>query len=80
MAQGQLTIGELVDRYRLRCKPVRDLLVDYLRERQPSLDYASLEAISSSWPGGSGQDRGPVPGISTLRLPRKWSAPGRKTC
>jgi hypothetical protein len=30
MAQGELTIEELVDRYRLQCKPVRDLLVDYL--------------------------------------------------
>ena len=45
MAQGQLTIGELVDRYLLQCTPVRDLIVDYLRERQPALDYASLDAV-----------------------------------
>ena len=56
MAQGQLTPEELVDRYRLQCKPVRDLLVDYLRERQPALDYASLPAFHG--PGGPvlGQD------------------------
>jgi hypothetical protein len=77
MAQGQLTVGELVDRYRLQCKPVRDLLVDYLRERQPALDYASLEAISSSLAGLFwARIEALSPGISTLRLPpevaRAW--------
>ena len=28
---GQLTPDELIDRYELACRPVRDLLVDYLR-------------------------------------------------
>ncbi|HEX9041541.1 MAG TPA: hypothetical protein VF838_10995 [Trebonia sp.] len=51
MAQGQLTVEELVDRYQIQCKPVRDLLVDYLRERQPALDYSSLDAISASLAG-----------------------------
>ena len=77
MAQGQLTIEGLVDRYRLQCKPVRDLLVDYLRERQPSLDYASLDAISSSLAGLFwARIEALSPGISTLRLPsevaRAW--------
>ncbi len=63
MAQGQVTVEELVDRYQLQCKPVRDLLVDYLKERQPALDYASLDSVSAV-PGRPvlGQDRGPVPG------------------
>ncbi|SHM93958.1 site-specific integrase [Streptomyces yunnanensis] len=43
---GQRTPEELIDRYGLRCRPVRDLLVDYLRERQPVLDYASLKSLS----------------------------------
>ena len=34
---------ELVDRYPLACRPVRDLIVDYLRERQPSIDYVTLK-------------------------------------
>ncbi len=77
MAQGQLTIGELVDRYRLQCKPVRDLIVDYLRERQPALDYASLDAISSSLAGRFwARIEALSPGISTMRLPpevvRAW--------
>ena len=33
---GQLTVEQMVDRYDLACRPVRDLLVDYLRERQPA--------------------------------------------
>ena len=79
MAQGQLNIGELVDRYRLQCRPVRDLIVDYLRERQPSLDYASLDAISSSLAGRFwARIEALSPGISTLRLPpdlaRAWKA------
>ena len=41
---GQRTPGELIDRYNLACRPVRDLLVEYLQERQPALDYRSLEA------------------------------------
>ncbi len=35
----------------LQCKPVRDLLVDYLKERQPALDYASLDSVSRSLAG-----------------------------
>jgi len=43
---GQLTPGELVDRYQLHCRPVRDLLVDYLSERQPAIDYTSLKNLA----------------------------------
>ncbi|MBU3866915.1 site-specific integrase [Streptomyces sp. 4503] len=43
---GQRTPEELIDRYGIACRPVRDLLVDYLRERQPALDYNSLDALS----------------------------------
>jgi integrase len=77
MAQGQLTIEELAGRYRLQCKPVRDLLADYLRERQPALDYASLDAISSSLAGLFwARIEALSPGIATLQLPpdvaRAW--------
>ena len=77
LAQGQLSIEELVDRYRLQSRPVRDLLVDYLRERQPALDFASLEAISASLAGLFwAQIEALSPGISSLRLPpevaRTW--------
>ncbi len=43
---GQRTPDELIDRYALACRPIRDLLVDYLRERQAALDYTSLESLA----------------------------------
>ncbi len=76
-AQGQLSVEELVDRYQLRCRPVRDLLVDYLRERQASLDFASLETVSASLAGLFwARIEALAPGIDSLRLPpevaRAW--------
>ncbi len=77
LALGQLSIEELVDRYRIRCRPVRDLIVDYLRERQPSLDFASLDAVSRTLAGLFwARMEALAPGIDTLRLPpavaRTW--------
>jgi hypothetical protein len=70
LAVGQLSIEKLVDRYRLRSTPIRDLIVDYLRERQPALDFASLDATSRTVAGlfwAKIETR--APGIDTLRLP-----------
>ena len=77
LAMGQLSVEELVDRYRLRCRPVRDLIVDYLRERQPALDFASLDAVSATLAGLFwSKVEGLAPGIDSLRLPpeiaRQW--------
>lgn len=44
---GQRTCDEMMDRYELTCRPIRDLLVDYLKERQPALDYTSLESLAN---------------------------------
>src|SRR5207237_9332549 len=41
LAAARLTIEELVDRYPLQSMPIRNLIVEYLLERQPSLDFAS---------------------------------------
>src|ERR1035438_8465836 len=46
VTRGQLTPGQMIDRYGIACQPVRDLLVDYLRERQPSVDYATLRNLA----------------------------------
>ena len=43
---GQRTPEEMIDRHHLACRPIRDLLVDYLKERQPAIDYASLEQLA----------------------------------
>jgi integrase len=47
MYHGQLSPARLIDRYDLACRPVRDLLVDYLCERQPGLDYTSLDSLAN---------------------------------
>ncbi|HET9566410.1 MAG TPA: site-specific integrase [Mycobacterium sp.] len=77
LAGGRLTIEQLVDRYRIQCRPIRDLLVDYLRERQPSLDFASLDAVSRTLAGLFwARIEALAPGIATLQLPaevvRAW--------
>jgi hypothetical protein len=77
LAGGRLTIEQLVDRYRIQCRPIRDLLVDYLRERQPSLDFASLDAVSRTLAGLFwARIEALAPGIDTLQLPaevvRAW--------
>jgi integrase len=41
-ASGQLTVEEMVDRRGIANQDVRDLLIEYLKERQPSLDHSSL--------------------------------------
>ena len=42
-ARGQLTVTELVNRYPLACRPIRNILVRYLSERSAVLDHASLD-------------------------------------
>jgi Phage integrase family len=69
---GQLTPDELIGRYHLACRPVRDLLVDYLRERQPGLDYKSLKDLSYYLGKQFWQDlEHHHPGIDSLHLPRE---------
>ena len=46
-SRGQRTPEQLIDRFGLACRPVGDLLVDYLRERQPALDYSSLRTLAA---------------------------------
>ncbi|HWM99227.1 MAG TPA: hypothetical protein VNO54_19480, partial [Streptosporangiaceae bacterium] len=69
MYHGQLTPAQLIDRYDLASRPVRGLLVDYLSERQPGLDYTSLAAMATHlgllfWKDLENHH----PGISSLNL------------
>jgi Phage integrase family len=67
---GQVTVEHMVDRYDLACRPVRDLLVDYLRERQPGIDYSSLNGLSITLAKRFWKDlEDHHPGISSLHLP-----------
>lgn len=67
--QRQLSVEQLVDRCGIACRPVRDLLVDYLRERQISVDHVTLVRLADTlgrlfWRELELQH----PGIDSLRL------------
>jgi site-specific recombinase XerD len=73
--RGQPSCEQLIDRYRIACRPVRDLLVDYLRERQSSVDFSSLQRFAYLlgklfWADLEAHH----PGIDSLKLPREVAA------
>lgn len=69
-AKGQLTIEELVDRRGIACANIRGLLVQYLRERQPALDYSSLADMAYMLGGVFWRDiELHHPGIASINLP-----------
>ena len=47
-SQGQRSIEQLVDRYPVVSRPMRGVFIDYLRERQPAVDYSTLAGLSYS--------------------------------
>ena len=67
---GQRSVGELVDYYQVRCRPVRDVLVRYLSERAAALDHVTVRNMASGLAGLFWADiESHHPGIDTLRLP-----------
>lgn len=66
---GQITPAEMIDRYQVQSRPIRDLLVAYLTERQPSMDYTSLDGLSRTLASNfwANLERH-HPGINSLRL------------
>lgn len=69
---GQRPTAELIDRYQLRCKPVRDVLIRYLDERRPALDYTSLLNVVSVLAGRFWADiEAHHRDIESLRLPEE---------
>jgi hypothetical protein len=69
ITSGQVSMEQLVDRFGLQCRPVRDLLVDYLKERQPALDYTSLNNLSRHLARNFWRDlERHHPGIESLNL------------
>jgi hypothetical protein len=73
--RGQPSCEQLIDRYRIACRPVRDVLVDYLRERQPSVDFSSLQRFAYLlgklfWADLEAHH----PGIDSLKLTRDVAA------
>jgi len=67
---GQNTPEELIDQYQLSSRHIRDLLVAYLKERQPTLDYRSVTSIAYHLAGLFWADlERHHPGIDSLVLP-----------
>ena len=70
--RGQRTTAELVDDYGISCRPVRDVLVRYLDERRPALDYKTLAGLAGELAGTFWADiERHHPGIGTLHLPEE---------
>ncbi|MET9019225.1 site-specific integrase [Actinopolymorpha sp. NPDC004070] len=70
MRTGQQSTSDLVDFYRIRSRSVRDVLVRYLEERRPGMDYNSLRGLAGSLAGTFWADiEQHHPGIDDLRLP-----------
>ncbi|MEV7198267.1 hypothetical protein AB0N81_41760 [Streptomyces sp. NPDC093510] len=68
---GQQSPTQLIDRYGLRYTPVRDLLIDYLYERQPAVDYTTLEDLARTLGLLFWKDiESHTPGTDSLRLTR----------
>ena len=65
----QLSVRQLIDRCGIECRPVRDLLVDYLSERQVGIDYVTLNRLADTLGRLFWRDlERHHPGIDTLRL------------
>ena len=67
--RGQQSVEQLIDRYDIACRPVRDLLVDYVRERQVGVDHGTLRNLTYQLGYLFWKDlERHHPGISDLRL------------
>jgi hypothetical protein len=72
---GRPTCAQLIDRYRFDCRSVREVLVDYLTERQLVCDFSTLQHLAYQlgklfWADLETHH----PGIDTLKLPRPVAA------
>ncbi|WP_284740276.1 tyrosine-type recombinase/integrase [Amycolatopsis sp. RTGN1] len=68
--QGQRSTSELVDFYGIRSNSIRQVLIAYLEERRPQVDYASLRGIAGALAGTFWADiERHHPGIDSLDLP-----------
>ncbi|HEY1623781.1 MAG TPA: hypothetical protein VGG16_08275 [Streptosporangiaceae bacterium] len=67
---GPKPAEQLIDYHQVKCQPVRDLLVRYLKERSAALDHVSAGGLAATLAGLFWADiERHHPGISTIRLP-----------
>jgi integrase len=73
--RDRLTPAEMIDRRHIACLPVRDLLVDYLQERAPRVDYTTLVNLEVTLARLFWCDlEAHHPGIDSLHLPAEVAA------
>jgi hypothetical protein len=66
---GRRSIEQIVGKYGIECRPVRDLMVEYFTERAPDLDHTSLRSIARNLCGLFWRDLEiHHPGIESLHL------------
>jgi integrase len=67
---GPKPAEQLIDYHQIKCRPVRDLLVRYLKERSAALDHVSAGGLAATLAGLFWADiERHHAGISTIRLP-----------
>jgi hypothetical protein len=67
---GQRPTAELVDRYRIVCQPIREVLIRYLGQRRSALDYSSFRQLVAVLAGRFWADiEQHHPDIDSLDLP-----------
>jgi site-specific recombinase XerD len=68
--RGQLSVTELVDRYPITNRPMRQLLIDYLTRRATAMDYSSLLGLAR-WLAGVfwSKIEQIAPGQTSLHIP-----------
>ncbi|MHA6783072.1 tyrosine-type recombinase/integrase [Pseudonocardia saturnea] len=72
---GPQSTAELVDGHGLRCRPVRDVLVRYLDERRPALDFKSFRNMVGHLVGAFWADiEAHHPEVESLQLPDEVAA------
>jgi hypothetical protein len=77
-SSGNRSVEELVGRYHIVSRPVRDLLVDYITERRPAVDYTTLCRLANALAGCFWSDvEAHHPGLESLHLPPMLQPLGR---
>ncbi|MDQ0958314.1 hypothetical protein QFZ66_002192 [Streptomyces sp. B4I13] len=70
LRHGQRPTAELVDSYNIQSTQIRNVLVRYLEERRPGVDYGTFRGLVSELAGLFWADiETHHPGIDTLRIP-----------
>jgi integrase len=66
---GPASVEHTIDRFGIQCRPIRDLLVAYVREREPSVDHSTMLQLSSMLACRFWLEIENIePGVSDLRL------------